>query len=207
MPDGIGETLTTRLGPLPVWVWTGVGVAGLGYYLYRRRASQAATAQAASTQGVGSSSNLGTVPISNLTTAAQPMPIQMGDTFVNVSDPTSQQTSVTGSPVNVTTNPVTPPATPAAQIDKSTGLTHISNPAQSQGLQQQGYNIYTMLGGQWYNPAQPVKAGTALDYVRITDPQQSKWLGARGCKIITLGNTQFYQYGQCTAANSAGMPK
>lgn len=110
---GIGETLTTRMGPLPIWAWTGLGVGGLAFYMYHQRTknAQAQAAQAnADNQGV--SSNLGTVPISNLTTAAQPMPIQMGDTFVNVTNPPDvDNTKVT---VPVTVNPGGPmkPAPP-----------------------------------------------------------------------------------------------
>ena len=80
MPDGIGETLRTKAGPLPIWAWAAIGTAGLaGVMYYRQKKASAQAAQAAPTD----QSNLGTVPISNLTTSAQPMPIQMGDTFVN----------------------------------------------------------------------------------------------------------------------------
>lgn len=112
---GMGETLTTRMGPLPVWVWAGIGTAGLGYYLYRRNKASAATnAQAASQglDGTGTSSNLGTVPVSNLTTAAQPMPIQMGDTFVDVQPVTQTQTQTQTEPATPTT-PAAPPPKPA----------------------------------------------------------------------------------------------
>lgn len=85
MADGIGQTLTQKAGPLPVWAWAGLGTAALALFMYERNKKAAAAAAAAqNTQGMDSS-NLGTVPVSDLTTAAQPMPIQMGDTFVNVS--------------------------------------------------------------------------------------------------------------------------
>lgn len=78
------DTLTRKAGPLPVWAWAGIGTAGLAWYMSSRK--KAAAAAAAAAQQPSDSSNLGTVPVSNLTTDAQPMPIQMGDTFVNVND-------------------------------------------------------------------------------------------------------------------------
>ena len=120
---GMGQTLTTRLGPLPVWAWTGIGVGGLGLYLYHQRSKAAAeqAAQAnADNQGLGSS-DLGTVPISNLTTAAQPMPIQMGDTFVdvNVNDTDPKQGIPPGEKPPPGTKPKptpAPPKPPAAKL-------------------------------------------------------------------------------------------
>lgn len=125
---GLGDTLMQKEGPLPVWAWAGLGTAGLGYYLYNKKKSAAATA-ATSQQGMaantGTSSNLGTVPISNLTTAAQPMPLQMGDTFVNVPEPdvtVNAPTTVSGSTTNTTVNnpppktPVAPPKPPAKPL-------------------------------------------------------------------------------------------
>lgn len=79
------ETLTQKAGPLPVWAWAGGGTAGLAWYLSSRK--KKAAAAAAANQNTGDSSNLGTVPVSNLTQSAQPMPIQMGDTFVTVQNP------------------------------------------------------------------------------------------------------------------------
>ena len=80
----IGETLQSQAGPLPVWVWAVGGTAAIGGYLWYRQKKQASqAAQAQQAQGPDQS-NLGTVPVSNLTTQAQPMPIQLGDTFVNV---------------------------------------------------------------------------------------------------------------------------
>lgn len=82
--ESIGQTLTSNIGPLPTWVWVGGGVAAIGgYMLYsKKKKAQQAAQQAAQNQTV--SSNLGTVPVSNLTTQSQPMPLQLGDTFVNV---------------------------------------------------------------------------------------------------------------------------
>ena len=125
---GIGETLTTRLGPLPVWAWTGIGVGGLGLFLYHQRSKAAADQAAqANADNQGISSNLGTVPISNLTTAAQPMPIQMGDTFVNVdvndTDPTK------GTPPKPTPKPG-PPKPPAKTLPPAPKPTAPKAPAQ-----------------------------------------------------------------------------
>jgi nucleoid-associated protein YgaU len=98
----LAETLKQKAGPLPVWGWAAVGTAGLaGYLIYRQKQSAAAAAAAAQQQPLDSS-NLGTVPVSNLTTTGQPMPIQMGDTFVDVNDPTT-----------VTNNPPPPPPPPS----------------------------------------------------------------------------------------------
>lgn len=95
----VGETLTQKAGPLPVWAWAGIGTAGLAAILIYRKKKAAAAAAAAAPDTTADSSNLGTVPVSNLTTSAAPMPIQMGDTFVNV-------------PVNDTDNPVPGPPGP-----------------------------------------------------------------------------------------------
>lgn len=99
---GMGETLTKRWGPLPVWLWALIFVGGLGGYLMYRN-KQNANTQQANTQGLSSSSNLGTVPVSNLTTAAQPMPINMGDTFINNNVPPTQ---VSVEPGNWQTEPL-----------------------------------------------------------------------------------------------------
>jgi len=80
----MAETLKQRAGPLPVWGWAALGTAGLAGYLIYRQKKQAAAAAATASQSTLDSSNLGTVPVSNLTTVGQPMPIQMGDTFVDV---------------------------------------------------------------------------------------------------------------------------
>lgn len=118
----IGETLTDRIGPLPGWAWGLIGIGGAGGYFYYRRKKQAAAQQQAAQQAATTSSNLGTVPVSNLTQQAQPMPIQLGDTFVNVGNPKGVNTQSTGNPsTTVLANPgVTPadnlqtPSVPAA---------------------------------------------------------------------------------------------
>jgi hypothetical protein len=90
----VGETLRQKFGPLPVWAWVLAFVVLLAAYLsYRKNKAAAAAAAANQTAQNNLSSNLGTVPVSNLTTAAQPMPIQMGDTFVSTSIPQSVNVS------------------------------------------------------------------------------------------------------------------
>lgn len=113
---GMGETLTQKAGPLPVWAWAGLGTVALGGYLYyrnKKNANAAAQTQAGS-QGISGtssdSSNLGTVPLSNLTQSAAPMPIQMGDTFVDVQPVTQTQTQTQTEPAQPTTGPTSPPA-------------------------------------------------------------------------------------------------
>ena len=100
----MGESLTQKAGPLPVWAWAGLGTAGLAGYLYYRQKKKAAAAAAAN-QNPMDSSNLGTVPISDLTQSASPMPIQMGDTFVNTT-------------VNDTDNPAPGPPGPGGPPGK-----------------------------------------------------------------------------------------
>lgn len=114
---GMADTLTTRIGPLPTWAWAGLGTGGLALYMVERNKKKAAAA--AATQQSPIQSNLGTVPISNLTTQAQPMPFQMGDTFVNVATPpvnVSDPVTVS-TPVTVNNPPPTfvPPMIPAPQ--------------------------------------------------------------------------------------------
>jgi hypothetical protein len=93
----MGNTLRQRFGPLPVWAWGLILVILLAVFLsYRKRQAAAAAAAAAAQQGA-TSSNLGTTPVSNLTTVAQPMPVQLGDTFVSV--PQSVNQTVTGNPL------------------------------------------------------------------------------------------------------------
>lgn len=76
---GLGSELQTKAGPLPVWAWAGLGTAGLaGFLVYRKKKSMNnATAAPTDTQ-----SSVAGGP-SNLSVQAEPMPIQMGDTFVD----------------------------------------------------------------------------------------------------------------------------
>lgn len=71
MPETMGQTLTKKVGPLPIWAWFILLVGGVGYYLYKKKQD---TTSATSTPSTNTSSNLGTVPISNLTQDASPMP-------------------------------------------------------------------------------------------------------------------------------------
>lgn len=87
----IAETLTQKAGPLPVWAWAGLGTIGLTAYMIHRKKSQM-NAQAAAQAQTGSS-NLGTVPISNLVTSAQPMPTELGPVFVDVTGANSASTA------------------------------------------------------------------------------------------------------------------
>lgn len=94
MPS-IADTLTHKVGPAPVWLWVTGGVALLvGYEVYRKRQQQN---NQDNTTTSALSSNTGQ-PISNLTTEAQPMPIQMGDTFVQTTVNNPPANSGTGGP-------------------------------------------------------------------------------------------------------------
>ena len=88
------DFFTRRIGPLPAYVWLLI-VIGVAYLYIQYRNKQTAAAQAQANQQ-GLSSDLGTVPVSNLTTTAMPMPIQLGDTFVNTSAPSSPGTAGVG---------------------------------------------------------------------------------------------------------------
>jgi hypothetical protein len=117
MDDNI---ITHKYGPLPGWAW-GLIIVGLGIVYFKHRANQQAAAQAASA-AQNNASNLGSVPVSNLTTQAQPMPIQLGDTFVNSGGQTgTNSTSPTlGAPQNsqpaANLNPAATPAPPSAPV-------------------------------------------------------------------------------------------
>lgn len=86
--EGFKDTLTKKLGPLPVWAWTGMGVVVLAILMIQRN-KKAAAAAAAAAEEEGSSgggvpaTNLGSNSLSNLVPQAYPMPFQLGDIFVN----------------------------------------------------------------------------------------------------------------------------
>lgn len=116
MAETLGQTATAKVGPLPIWGWLAVGGAGIGGILYYRKKKAAAAAQQAAQNQTPVASNLGTVPVSNLTTQAQPMPLQLGDTFVNTPG-TTQTVAPSPSPVQKAPYPNAPPnanLTPAA---------------------------------------------------------------------------------------------
>lgn len=153
----MGETLKRRIGFLPVWAWLLMFVLILGLYLSSRKKKAAAAAAAAQQQAQGNlSSNLGTVPVSNLTTAAEPMPIQMGDTFVNTSVPqsinVSPSTTVNNQPPAYSMQPAPPPAPPPAPVvaAKQPGY-GLVNTVQGLmvwlGVNNPGANIYNVGGG------------------------------------------------------------
>ena len=128
---GIGETLSERAGPLPVWAWAALGTGALTAFLFyrKKKQAQAQAAQQAAAQSQNAS-DLGTVPISNLTTQAQPMPLTLGDTFVNASAPNvpppdNPITSTTGVPGTtlISGNPPAPPPDPTTIPQASAGQT------------------------------------------------------------------------------------
>ena len=154
----MGETLRRRYGPLPVWAWALIFVVLLGAFLsYRKRQQTAAAAAVAASQGTAAS-NLGTVPVSNLTTAAQPMPVQLGDTFVSVPQNISTNTTTN---VPITNNPppssslqtAPPPAAPPppqvpAPATPGYGLVNtVKGLMIWLGLNQPGSPVYNVGGG------------------------------------------------------------
>lgn len=107
----MGELLKRRVGPLPMWIWFIVFIVLLGAVLiYRKKKATAAAAAAAQQQAGSTSSNLGTVPVSNLTTTAQPMPVQLGDTFVNTTIPNTTNTTINNQPPSYTLQTAPPPS-------------------------------------------------------------------------------------------------
>jgi hypothetical protein len=95
---GMGETLTGRIGPLPVWAWAGLGTAGLGFYLYRKNKAAAAS-QSTTSNTVGSTSGTVTVPAnSNYTGSNQWTPVLRKD---HKGGSTGAQTITTTAPITV----------------------------------------------------------------------------------------------------------
>lgn len=152
----MGETLKRRVGFLPVWAWALLLVVVLALYLsYRKKQAAAAAAASAQQNNSNLSSNLGTVPVSNLTTAAQPMPIQMGDTFVDTTVPNtvnvSPTTNITNPPPATTTQPAPPPK-PSPVVGSTAGKAYgIVNTAQGLmywlGVNTTGSKVYNVGGG------------------------------------------------------------
>lgn len=145
----MGDTLRRRFGPLPIWAWALILVAILAMYLsYRKKQAAAASAQA---QSQGLSSNLGTVPVSNLTTVAQPMPVQMGDTFVSTTVPNtvnvSPSTTVNNQPPSYSLQPAPPPA-PSPAVHMGYGLVNTAQGLMAWlGLNKAGSPVYNVGGG------------------------------------------------------------
>jgi hypothetical protein len=154
----MGETLKRRVGPLPMWAWALIFVVVLGMYLsYRKSKAANAAAAAAAQQGV-SSTNLGTTPVSNLVQTAQPMPVQLGDTFVSVPQSINTNTTTTvpitvkpppSSSMQPAPAPAAPPA-PAVPAPKQPGY-GLVNTVQGLmvwlGVNQPGSKIYNVGGG------------------------------------------------------------
>jgi len=132
MAETIGQTASSKVGPLPIWVWAVGGAGIVGGILYWRNKKAQAAAQQAAQQNTPVASNLNTTtPVSNLTTQAQPMPLQLGDTFVNVP---GQQTVAPAS--SAITGPPLPSAgslTPAAMPPEPPGP--VPSPPASGGVQ------------------------------------------------------------------------
>lgn len=133
MPETIGETMSARIGPLPTWAWIGGGAVAVGGFMYMRNRKNQQQAQQQAQTGTPVASNLNTTtPVSNLTTQAQPMPIQLGDTFVN----TDGNQGVTAPAPSTTVGPPNPSAgnlTPAAMPPEPQAP--VSSPPASGGVQ------------------------------------------------------------------------
>jgi hypothetical protein len=142
----MGQFLKRRVGPLPMWIWGILFVVLIAVYLIHRK-NQAAAAAATQQQASATSSNLGTVPVSNLTTAAQPMPIQLGDTFVNTSVPqsinVSPSTTVNNQPPSYSMQMAPPPAPSPAYglVNTAQGL------MEWLGVNKAGSPVYNVGGG------------------------------------------------------------
>lgn len=98
----MGEAITRKYGPLPAWAWgLVVMIVAFVYLQYSKKKKQAAAQQQVANNN---STNLGTTPVSNLTQQAQPMPIQLGDTFINTGQG-GGITSASGSPATTLVTP------------------------------------------------------------------------------------------------------
>lgn len=109
---GIGETLKSKLGPLPVWVWTLLGTIALALVLINRKNKESDTSKAAADQ---TNSDLGSAAeLANMFTVAGLMPYQGGDVYINTTteqNPPPSKPKPTPLPAPVETKPK-PPSTP-----------------------------------------------------------------------------------------------
>jgi nucleoid-associated protein YgaU len=94
------DTLNEKTGPLPLWGW-GVGAALLaGYVIIKRKNASSSAANQNTTQAAANqtNSNLGSASqLANLFEVAGLMPYQGGDTYVNVTAPSSSSSSSSSS--------------------------------------------------------------------------------------------------------------
>lgn len=87
---GIGETLKSKLGPLPVWVWTLLGTITLALFLISKK-NKGDTSQAAADQ---TNSDLGSAAeLANMFEVAGLMPYQGGDVYINTTQPQNPPSS------------------------------------------------------------------------------------------------------------------
>jgi LysM repeat protein len=78
--NGFGETLKSKLGPLPVWAWTLLGSIALALFLIRQK-SKGGSTKAAADQ---TNSDLGSAAeLANMFEVAGLMPYQGGDVYIN----------------------------------------------------------------------------------------------------------------------------
>lgn len=196
MPETMGQTLTDKMGPLPTWAWVGGGIALIaGYSIWKKRNSMNQQTAQATNQG---SSNLGTVPVSNLTVGAEPMGYtQSGPTFVNVTD--TDNTPAPAAPLTPSAPaapslPVPTPATPSPTSNPNpvqssnppgvpAGWARVPNPTINTEMAKAGVPMVTVGPNRFYNP----------QYVsHITSAQQGGSLVKQGFAIITMNNAQWY---------------
>jgi len=72
--EGFGQTLSGKLGPLPVWVWALI-VVGAAYWYIKRKSSSSSS----NPTGTNATNLAGVTSPANLTTIAWPMPGNGGD--------------------------------------------------------------------------------------------------------------------------------
>jgi hypothetical protein len=193
----VGESpLKRKIGPLPAWGWGVVVLIMVGAYLYYRKKKAASAQASAQANSQGVSSNLGTVPVSNLTVGAEPMPIQMGDTFVNTGNPSGTNTQ-TPTPTNQGPPPAgnLPPPTPGGggppnpvQNPYPVGTQVAPNEKIIQSIYDPLYNTWinlTSMGGLYVGPK---GAAQGSAYGKVKGPVIAT-LG-QGGKSVTIGGAQ-----------------